>query len=137
MIHFDLQRHQNELKDLSIAMESDSGTFTPTGLSYSGTNLTAQCTMYEILKLMAPINATQLTIRLAGSDVKELHKRGVPVSSLDTQNERYFYFHHTEGDTMSVLDKDELDKCQALWTAVSYALAAIDDILPDERRPRA
>ena len=116
-------------------MESDFGTFTPTGLTYSGTNKTAQCVMHEIMKLMAPINATELSLQADGSDVMFLYEEGVPVSSLDNENERYFYYHHTEGDTMSVLNRDEIDKCQALWTGVSYALAALEDNLPDERKP--
>lgn len=115
-------------------MESDEGTFAPIGLSYSGTNHTSHCTLWEILKLTgeAPVNASQLSLRLGGSDVTVFakSKAKVPVSSLDNANERYFYFHHTEGDTMTVLDSGELDRCLAFWTAVSYALAALEDSLP-------
>ena len=130
------QKHRNELKDMSIAMESDEGTFTPFGLTYSGTNRTAHCVLHEILKLMAPINATELDLRFEGSDVKKLYNEGVPVTSLDNDRTRYFYYHHTEGDTMTVLSRDELNKCQALWTAVSYALASLDDLLPDGRKAK-
>ena len=114
-------------------MESDFGTFTPTGLTYSGPNGTALCVMHEIMKLMAPINANKLSLGPGGSDLTLLYEKGVPVSSLDYENERYFYYHHTEADTMSVLNRGEIDKCQALWTGVSYALAALEDNLPDER----
>lgn len=132
-----VKAHQNELKSISVAMESDSGTFTPTGLAYSGTNRTAHCAMHEIMKLMAPINATRLSLRPDGSDVMFLYAEGVPVASLDNENDRYFYYHHTSGDSMNVLNPKVLDKCQAFWTAVSYALASLDDLLPDPRKPNS
>ena len=77
-------------------------------------------------------NSSQLSLRLDGSDVTVLARgeAGVPVASLDNANERYFYYHHTQGDTMSVLDSGELDRCTAFWAAVSYALAALEDPLP-------
>ncbi|KAH9420840.1 hypothetical protein DERP_001271 [Dermatophagoides pteronyssinus] len=124
-----IKKHRNELKDYVIAMESDIGTFTPRGITYSGKNSTSQCTLWEILQLMHPINATTLTISTEGSDVQAFYENGVPISSLDTANDKYFYFHHTQGDTMTVEQPDDLDKCQALWTSVSYALAMLDDRL--------
>lgn len=127
---FTLQRHASELDSFSIAMESDIGTFTPLGITYSGSNLTAQCVVHEILKLMAPINATRLTLAAEGSDTELFADRGVPITSLDTANDKYFYFHHTDGDMMTVESRDDLDKCTALWTAVAYALAAIEGLLP-------
>ncbi len=76
-------------------------------------------------------NSSQLSLRLDGSDVTVLARvAGVPVASLDNANERYFYYHHTQGDTMSVLDSGELDRCTAFWAAVGYALAALEDPLP-------
>ena len=125
-----VQKHQREMSQFVLAMESDIGTFTPRGLTYSGTNRTAQCVMWEIMKLMAPIDATQLRISPEGSDVQMFLTQGVPIASLDTANEKYFYFHHTEGDTMTVESAPDLDKCQALWTGVAYALASLEHPLP-------
>ncbi len=56
--------------------------------------------------------------------------KGVPISGLQNKNDKYFYFHHSEGDTMTVEDKHVLDLCLAFWTATSYVFASIDDILP-------
>ena len=83
---------------------------------------------------MAPINATRLVLSNEGSDVTLFIKQGVPIGSLDTRNERYFWFHHTDGDTMAVESRDDLDRCTALWAGVAYALAAIDEQLPRWRR---
>ena len=34
------------------------------------------------------------------------------------------------GDTMTVIDPDELDRCAILWTTVAYAIADLDELLP-------
>jgi carboxypeptidase Q len=48
------------------------------------------------------------------------------------KNEKYFYFHHSEGDSMSVWqgDKSPLDKCAALWAATSYVIADLSINIP-------
>lgn len=125
-----IQEHKNELKNLVVAMESDIGTFAPLGLSYSGKNSTSQCALWEMLKLMKPINATRLQLTESpGSDIIVFKEYQVPLASLDNKNEKYFYFHHTNGDTMTVEDSSELDRCQAIWTAMAYGLATIEDRL--------
>ncbi|XP_054158577.1 carboxypeptidase Q-like [Oppia nitens] len=125
------QKHINDLNKISIAMESDMGTFTPTGITYSGRNLTAQCIINELLSLLKPINASQLKIgREDGPDIELLVEKGVPGASLDTRNDRYFYYHHTAGDTMSMMSTRDLDLCTAVWAAIAYGLASIDDQLP-------
>jgi carboxypeptidase Q len=111
-------------------MESDIGTFTPYGLSYSGTNPTAQCIVNEVLKLLKPINATQLVLDNKNSDISVFMKKGVPGSSLENLNEKYFYYHHSNGDSMTVEDPKMLDLCTAVWAATSYAFASLDDMLP-------
>lgn len=118
------------MNNLVVAMESDIGTFAPLGLSYSGKNTTSQCALWEMLKLMRPTNATRLQLsEYPGSDILAFKEHQVPLASLDNQNEKYFYFHHTNGDTMTVEDSGELDRCQAMWTAMAYGLATIEDRL--------
>ncbi|XP_054158512.1 carboxypeptidase Q-like, partial [Oppia nitens] len=125
------QKHINELSKISIAMESDMGTFRPTGITYSGQNPTAQCIVNELLSLLKPINSTQLTIgRKDGPDIDFLVEKGVPGGSLDTSNDRYFYYHHSAADTMSMMSTRDLDLCTAVWAAIAYGLASIDDQLP-------
>ena len=115
---------------MSLAMESDGGTFTPLGLSFSGKNPTAQCIVNEILKSLNPINATRMTLSDEGSDIDTLMAEGVPGSSLDNANEKYFDFHHSNGDTMTVEDSHTLDLCTAVWAVTSYAFASLEQMLP-------
>jgi carboxypeptidase Q len=111
-------------------MESDDGTFKPIGLSYSGKNLTGQCIVNEVLQLLRSINATKLYLEEDGSDIYLFMDRGVPGSSLLNQNDNYFYYHHSNGDTMTVENSDALDLCTVVWTVTSYVFANIDQMLP-------
>ncbi|CAN7940501.1 unnamed protein product [Ixodes hexagonus] len=124
------RRHRDELDNVSIAIESDTGTFTPYGLTTSSQNNLTQCIIREVLTLMAPIGATSLQFSIRGSDVDKLRGLGVPVSTLLNRNERYFQFHHTKADTMSLMSSRDLDLCAGFWAAVGYVFADLRDMLP-------
>ncbi|XP_068627663.1 carboxypeptidase Q-like isoform X2 [Battus philenor] len=124
------EKHRNESSNINFIMESDEGTFAPRGLAVSGTQ-EARCIIAEILKLFESINASTLVEDdSAGSDIAVIIKTGVPGASLHNANERYFWFHHTEGDTMNVEDPEELDLCTAFWTAVAYIIADLSIDIP-------
>lgn len=55
---------------------------------------------------------------------------GLPGASLLNQNEKYFWFHHTNADTMDIEDPDVLDKCTALWATVAYVMADLSITIP-------
>jgi len=114
-------------------MESDSGTFTPLGLSYSGNNKLSQCIVNEVLQLLKPINASRLAInsrQINSTDTAVFVRNGVLAIVLDTENDKYYYFHHTNGDTITAQDPDMLDLCTAVWASTSYVFASLDDMLP-------
>ncbi|XP_045492282.1 carboxypeptidase Q-like [Colias croceus] len=124
------EKHRNESHNINFIMESDEGTFAPLGLSVAGTQ-EARCIIGEILKLFESINASTLVESdTPGSDIQVLIKTGVPGASLHNANEKYFWFHHTEGDTMNVEDPEELDMCTAFWTALAYIIADISVDIP-------
>lgn len=123
--------HADEKKErINIAMESDMGTFKPKGLAFSGHSERARCVIAEVLSLFSDIDATELTIGADAPDLRQWIKAGFPVASLTTHNGKYFYFHHTDGDTMTVHDPKVLDLCTALWAGVAYVLADLHDSLP-------
>lgn len=94
------ERHrQTEEDEFAFFLESDSGTFEPTGLALTG-NKDAECLLQEVLQLMAPLNATELkTPSEALSDLEWWADDGFPSASLETRNEQYFLFHHSAGDS--------------------------------------
>lgn len=126
-----VRRHRDEMDAVSLALESDIGTFAPVGLTTSGGDNTTACILRRLLTLTAPIGATRLEpANGRGSDVTKLEELGVPASVLLTRNERYFHYHHTRADTMSALSSRDLDLCAAFWTAVAYVVADLRDMLP-------
>ncbi|XP_023942732.2 carboxypeptidase Q-like [Bicyclus anynana] len=124
------EKHRKDNHKINFIMESDEGTFSPRGLVVAGTPK-ARCIVAEILKLFESINATTLVESDSpGSDIAVLIQKGIPGASLHNANERYFWFHHTEGDTMNVEDPEELDLCTAFWTSVAYIIADISADIP-------
>lgn len=124
------EQHRNESHNINFIMESDEGTFAPLGLAVSGSQQ-ARCIVAEILKLFKSINASTLVEDDSpGSDITVLTNTGIPGASLLNANEKYFWFHHTEGDTMNVENPEELDLGTAFWTAVAYIIADISVDIP-------
>lgn len=128
--------HTDELPNMDIVMESDEGTFDPRGLAFSGTD-DAACIIQEILKLTASLNATELIMPDDGSDTTVFSQLGIPVADLRVQDTHYYDYHHSNGDTMTVEDPDELDRCLVFWTVTSYVLADISVRLPRENNTNA
>jgi carboxypeptidase Q len=58
-----------------------------------------------------------------------------PGASIDNANERYFWFHHSDGDTMSVLSNADVDCCAVTWAVAAFAVANLDDKLPRVKAP--
>nr|XP_034179270.1 carboxypeptidase Q-like [Osmia lignaria] len=124
-----IKAHKAEEHNLQFVMESDLGTFTPLGLEYTGTD-EVKCILARILKLLSPMGKMGLRIPQLGPDIEAWAQAGVPAGSLWTQNEKYFYYHHTNADTMLLEDPEALDKGTAVFAAVAYVLADITVDLP-------
>lgn len=125
-----VKRHAKELDKFDAVFESDIGTFKPLGLDFAGSS-GAGCIVKEVLKLLAPVNATTFRAQSdVGSDIGYFIDKGIPALSLNNANEKYFWFHHSEGDTMTVENSDELDLCTAVWAVSSYVLADLSVNLP-------
>lgn len=120
-----IDQHLDEITagKIAAAFESDSGLFVPLGYDFAGTDLGA-CIVQEVLKLLEPYNFTRFVRNTrVGSDISHLSDRGVPTFNFVTDNEKYFWYHHAESDTMSAMDTDELDQCLAVYTASVYVIA--------------
>lgn len=130
--HYMNAHKENEKEEFNLFMESDSGTFDPIGLDFSGTP-EAQCIFREVLSLMEPINATTFATPLdGGPDINQWVNRGFPGASLINANDRYFWFHHTQGDSMMIENPESLDKGTALFAATAYVIADLSVDLPKD-----
>lgn len=121
--------HKDEIDTMSLVMESDLGVFRPRGIQFAGSS-SATAIMSRISILLTSINASSLVGGGEGTDIDPWQEVGVPGASLDNAAENYFDFHHTAGDTMSVLDPDEMDACAAVWAVTAWAVADLDHVLP-------
>ncbi|XP_011698956.1 PREDICTED: carboxypeptidase Q-like isoform X2 [Wasmannia auropunctata] len=124
-----IQNHAAENENMQFVMESDFGTFTPTGLEFTG-NKTVQCILQRIMRLLAPLGDMQLKSPSTAPDISFWVKAGVPGAGILNQNEKYFHYHHTHADTMLIEDPKALDMNTALFAAVAYVLADISVDLP-------
>ncbi|XP_060604455.1 carboxypeptidase Q-like [Ruditapes philippinarum] len=125
-------QHKLDVNNYDLVMESDIGTFTPTGIDFTG-SANANKVMTEVLKLLAPINASILDGGGEGTDISPWMNAGVPGASLKNENDKYFYFHHTNGDTMTVQDPVQMNLCAAVWAVTAYVVADLDDMLPRDK----
>jgi carboxypeptidase Q len=76
------------------------------------------------------IYAAQVVTGGGGTDIDPWVERGVPGASLLNDNENYFAYHHSNGDTMNVLNSTDVDLAAAVWAVYAYAIADLDNLLP-------
>jgi carboxypeptidase Q len=55
---------------------------------------------------------------------------GVPGMGLNVDGTRYFWYHHTDADTIDKLDPDELALCVATMAIMAYVVADMPQRLP-------
>jgi carboxypeptidase Q len=123
--------HAAELGKHVLAIESDNGTFTPHGLRFSGSEA-ALAQVRQVGALLQPIGAARVTKEDESpeADIAPLVERGVPGIGLDVDRSRYFWFHHSEGDTLDKVDAAELARCVAALAVVAYVIADLPEALP-------
>jgi len=126
--------HAAELPNHVLAMESDGGVFAPQGFSFDGTD-EAMTMVAGIATLLDSIGATRIRAGGAGADVGPLTAAGVPGLGLQVDGTRYFWYHHSEADTMDKLDPREVAQCVAAMAVMAYVIADMPETLP-RRAPR-
>ena len=127
------KNHSSDSSKISLVMESDTGTFNPLGFHYQG-NAKAHAMLTEVMQLLKPLNATALPNdgQGPGDPGPFVTNNGVPGVELMTEgfNDKYFWYHHTNADTMTMTNSTHLDKCAAVWTVMAYSVANFDQLLP-------
>jgi carboxypeptidase Q len=67
-----------------------------------------------------------------GADIGPLQRRGVPVMGLNVEGSRYFWYHHSDADTIDKLDPREVALCVATMAVMAYVVADLPEPLPRE-----
>ena len=123
--------HASELGKHVLAIESDGGVFKPVGFRV-GSNDAAYAVLKPIAALLDRIGAGKL-ISEAGSpdaDITPLVNAGVAGLGLDVGESRYFWYHHTDGDTMDKLTSREFTLCVAAMSVMAYVAAELPEAIP-------
>jgi carboxypeptidase Q len=121
--------HKAELAKHVLAIESDQGPFKPEGFAFSGSDKAAG-RILEIGKILGKIEAGHITLGSDDADVSELASEGVPAMDLVVERSKYFYYHHTDADTMDKLDPHDLSRCAAAMAVMSHIVADMPETLP-------
>lgn len=121
--------HQAELDDHVLAIESDGGVFRPRGFGFRGSER-AEAMLREVVTLLEPIGADTLFPGGGGADIGPIMQRGVPGMSHVVDGTRYFWYHHTDADTIEALDPREIALNVAAMAIMAYVVADLPERLP-------
>ena len=121
--------HREELDNHILAMESDAGVFKPEGFGFSGSP-EALSIIRKIAQLLQPIGAGEIKEKGGGADIGPIMKEGVPGMGLNVDGSNYFWYHHTNADTMDKLDPHEMNLCVAAMAVMAYVVADMPKELP-------
>ncbi len=121
--------HRHEIADHVLAIESDAGVFKPLGFGFSGSQRAYE-TVADIGALLDRIAAGTVTRGGGGADIGPLMELGVPGMGLRVKGEKYFWYHHTEADTVDKLDPREMAECVAAMAVMAYVVADLPERLP-------
>ena len=121
--------HAAELDRHVLAIESDGGVFKPEGFGFGGSD-SAFTVVKAVGALLKAIDADSISRPGGGADIGPLMQRGVPGMGLDVAGERYFWYHHSDGDTVDKLDPREMAQCVAALAVMAYVVADLPQPLP-------
>ena len=121
--------HRAEAAAHLLLVESDGGVFAPLGFGFSGSD-SARAVMKQIGSLLTRIGAGTVGASGEGVDIGPMMQLGIPSASLEVDGSRYFWYHHTDADTIDKLDPVEMQKCVAVMAVLSFIVADMPDRLP-------
>lgn len=121
--------HLDALDDHVLAMESDSGIFDVQGFGFSGSDA-AYDVISGIGRLLEPIEAGTIRRGGGGADIGPIMAEGVPGMGLNVDGSRYFWYHHTKADYVSMIDPGHLNEAVAAMAVMAYVVADMDQKLP-------
>jgi carboxypeptidase Q len=121
--------HRGELDKHVVAMESDNGVFKPRGILFSGSE-EGQKAARSFAHLLKNAGADSVEASGPEADVWPLNALGVPTIAINTDPVRYFWYHHTEADTVDKLDPRDVEMCAAIMAVVASTFADYAGKLP-------
>jgi len=121
--------HRAELEKHVLAIESDAGVFQPLGFGFTGSD-DAFAIVQQVGELLRPLGAGAITRGGGGADIGPIMQEGVPGMGLVVDGTRYFWYHHTDADTIDKLDARDVALCTAAMAIMAYVIADLPRPLP-------
>jgi carboxypeptidase Q len=121
--------HRAEVEKHVLAIESDGGVFKPQGFGFTGSDAAFDI-LKEIGTLLNRIESGNISKGGGGADIGPIMQLGVPGLGLLVDGTRYFWYHHTEADTIDKLDPHEMALCVATMAVMAYVVADMPETLP-------
>jgi carboxypeptidase Q len=121
--------HRGELDRHVLAIETDAGVFAPRGFGFQGSD-SAFALVQAIGPLLERTGATAITRGGGGADIGPIMREGVPGMGLNVDGTRYFWYHHSDADTIDKIDPRELALCVATLAVMAYVVADMPERLP-------
>jgi len=121
--------HRADADKHIAAIESDGGVFRPQGFGFTGSDA-AFAIVKEIGTLLDGIGSGTIQRGGGGADIGPIMSLGVPGLGLNVDGTRYFWYHHTDADTVDKLDPHDVALCVATMAVMAYVLADMPQPLP-------
>ena len=121
-------RHQDQLANHVLMLESDTGVFRPTGFGFTGSE-EARARVTQIASLLRGIQADRIGPVGEGADIGPSVQAGnIPAMSLEVEG-NYFLIHHTPADTIDKIDPMDMSRASAAVAVVAYVIAEMPERL--------
>ena len=125
--------HRAQAANHVVMMESDGGIFTPKGFGFTGTD-SAFAIIQQVGRLLEGIGAGAMTRGGGGADIGPMMELGVPGMGLNVDDTKYFWYHHTNADTIDKMSPREVSLSVATMAVMAYVMADMPDRLPGGAR---
>jgi hypothetical protein len=121
------QKHANEVAKFQLGTDSDFGAGRIWRMSAS-VKPEARGAIGQIAGVLAPLGVAYDATRPGGggSDLSQMHARGMAALSLTQDGTHYFDWHHTANDTLDKIDPADLAQNVAVYAAWVYMAAQAD-----------
>ena len=121
--------HRADVDRHVLAMESDNGVFRPRAIQV-GAGPGGVAMMQSVATLLGPVGVDSARAGGAQADIGPLFALGVPAFNIDTDGSKYFWYHHSEADTIDKLDAVDLARNVAIFAVVANTFANSAETLP-------
>ena len=116
-------KYRADLKNHVMMLESDIGLFAPIGFGFTGSPA-ARAQITEIAKLLRDVGSNRIGSVGGGADIgPSVDTASIPSMSLEADNTRYFFIHHTAADTVDKVTPAEISRAAASIAVMAYVIA--------------